>query len=78
MVPTKAQRPGQLVTRLVELQVASSVIKLLVLDDVGLGIAQVSEDVIVEIQATFVHTFLSLALATHTNHGLKFSQSMHC
>lgn len=77
MVATKTERLALLMARLVKLKVASCTIELLVLDDVGLGIAQVSEDVIVEKQTSLVHALLLLPLTAHANHGLKLSQLVH-
>jgi len=44
-----------------------------VLDDIGFGITDVSEQVVVQKETTFVYTFLALSLAAHANDWLEFS-----
>lgn len=77
MVASEQEWSVQLLTRLVEFEVSRRVVELLVLDDVRLGVAQVSEDVVVEVEATFVDTLTLLALAAHADDGLELAQFVH-
>ncbi len=67
----------QLRTSLVQLQVASGRVELLVLDDVRLCIAKVAEDGVVEEDASLVDSFFLLALAAHAENWLESSKLLH-
>lgn len=77
VVPTEQKGPLHLMTSLVEFQVASSVVELLMLDYMRLGITQVSKDAIVEEESTVVDSLPSLSLAAHAQNRLEFLQLMH-
>ena len=72
VVTSEQERPLHLLAGLIELQVASSVIELLMLDDMRLGIAQVPKDAIVEEESTIVDSLSSLSLAAHSEDRLEF------
>ena len=63
----------QLSTSLVKFEVSRCRVELFVLDDARLGIAQVSEDGVVEEHASLVHSFFLLALAAHAENWLESS-----
>lgn len=77
MVTTETKRLVQLMACLIKLHVASCAIKLLVLNNVRLSIAEIAEHVIIEKEAALVHTLFPLPLATHANHRLKFPELVH-
>ena len=77
VVPSEQKRPVHLSTGLVEFQVASSVVELLMLDNMRLGIAQVSKDAIVEEESAIVDALPSLSLAAHAHDRLEFPQLVH-
>ena len=47
------------------------------LNDVRLGITQVSEDVVIEEESSFVDTCILLALTAHAKDGLELLQLIH-
>ena len=77
MISAEQQRLLDLSACLVKFEVARSVVELLVLDDEWLGIAQVTEDVVVEEEAALIHTAFLLALAAHPQDWFKPVQLVH-
>ena len=65
MITTKQEWLRRLPTSLIEFKITCSIVKLLMLDDKRFGIAQVSEDVVVEEKTALVDTLFLLALAAH-------------
>ena len=47
------------------------------LDDEGLGITQISKDVVVEIETALIYTRFSLALTAHAKHWFESFEFMH-
>ena len=72
MITTEAQGLAELVASLVKLKVAISAIELLMLDDIGLSIAQVTEQVVIKEEASFIDAISPLALTAHADNWLEF------
>jgi len=77
MISTQEQWFVYFPTRGVKLLVADLGVELLVLDHVGLGIADVSEDLIVHVEAAVVHAGPLLALRAHADNRLEGFEFVH-
>ena len=74
MVTTEQQGFVKLIASLVELKIACSIIELLVLDRVGLGDANISEDVRVKVHGTVMNTLTLLSLTALAQDGAELAQ----
>ena len=68
MITAESEGLRELVASLVKLEVSCGRVELLVLDDVGLRVADISEQVVVEVEPALIDAFFSLALAAHAKH----------
>ena len=77
MVSAEQEWSVQLVARLVEFEVTRSGVELLVLHHIWLRIAEVAEDVVVEVKTALVDTLLPLTLTAHAENRPEFLKFLH-
>ena len=77
MVAAEEERLVDVLARLIQLQVPNCGVKLFMLDNEGLSITKISEDVVVEVKATLIHTRLSLTLTAHAKDRSKVCKLVH-
>ena len=77
MIAAEEERLVHILARLIQLQVPNCRVKLFVLDDERLGIAQIPEDVVVEVETALINTRLSLTLTAHAKDRSEICKLLH-